>query len=240
MLGLFGSLALTFATSVAATENRLVFSALSHEWLRAVGKLQVPGQRPLNGRTAHYIEDCSATLVAQPGSSSANTLVTAWHCLEWHGDLSRPILFLVTSASGETMQREAYRLQDGGGMHADWAILRLQESIPATAVASLTIHPQAADPEQPVLMAGFSKDPGIGNGGRTLTFDPHCAITNHGGDVTDTNCTAFKGASGGAVVQLSGSGKPQVCGVISQGNGEGRSTYIPVDGFRNALNSYLR
>jgi hypothetical protein len=51
---------------------------------------------------------------------------------------------------------------------------------------------------------------------------------------------AHKGASGGAVIQLSDSAEPLMCGVISQGNGLGRSTFVPVSGFRNAINLYLK
>jgi hypothetical protein len=30
-----------------------------------------------------------------------------------------------------------------------------------------------------------------------------------------------------------------VCGVVSEGNGKGRSTFVAVSSFRNALNIYL-
>jgi hypothetical protein len=79
----------------------------------------------------------------------------------------------------------------------------------------------------------------MGDGGLALTFDADCAITAQDRALGDTDCSAFKGASGGAVVQLSQTGEPRVCGVISQGNGEGRSTYVPVSSFRSALNLYL-
>ena len=32
-------------------------------------------------------------LVGRPGTARADILVTAWHCLEFYHDLSRPILF---------------------------------------------------------------------------------------------------------------------------------------------------
>ena len=35
----------TWAIAAGATDSREVFSGESHAWLRAVGKLQVPGQR---------------------------------------------------------------------------------------------------------------------------------------------------------------------------------------------------
>jgi hypothetical protein len=225
--------------AAGAADSRQVFSGETHDWLSAVGKLQVPGQRYREGRKAHFIEDCSATLVTRHGRSHADTIITAWHCLEWYDDLSKSITFTVMSISGEPLRREAYRLKDGGGMHADWAILRLHNALQDGQVAALVVHPQAADPRQPVTMAGFSKDDGIGDGGLALTFDPGCAITAQDRNVGDTNCTAFKGASGGAVVQLSDAGEPRMCGVISQGNGEGRSTFVPVSSFRSSLNLYL-
>ncbi len=227
------------ATVAGATDARQVLSGKSHGWLRAVGKLEVPGQRYRDGRQSHYVEACSGTLVARPGRSEADIVITAWHCLEWYGDLSRPITFTVFTVSGEPLQREAYRLQDGGGMHADWAILRLQQAVPREQAPSLPIHERAANPELPVTMAGFSGDDGIGDSGDTLTFDPQCAITAQDTALGDTNCTAFKGASGGAVIQLSATGEARVCGVISQGNSEGRSTFVPVSSFRTALHYYL-
>jgi Trypsin-like peptidase domain len=229
-----------WSIAAEATDPREVFSRDSPAWLLAVGKLQVPGQRYSDGHASHHTEDCSATLVTRPGRKRADTIITAWHCLEWYGDLSKPIVFTLVSLSGETLRHEAYRLGDGGGMHADWAILRLRSTVPETDVAALQIHPQVPDHELPVTMAGFSGDPGKGKDGMVLTFDPNCAITAQDRNLGDTNCMAFKGASGGAVVQLSSAGEPRMCGVISQGNGEGRSTFVPVSTFRNALELYLK
>ncbi|MCB1690198.1 MAG: trypsin-like peptidase domain-containing protein [Halioglobus sp.] len=232
-------IAVVWSMLAGASDARQVFSGATHGWLRAVGKLQVPGQRYHEGRRSHYLEDCSATLVARAGRSHADIIITAWHCLEWYGDLSRPITFTVVDTSGEPLHREAYRLADGGGMHADWAILRLDNALQRSQVAALAIHAEAADPGQPIIMAGFSKDDGVGELGMALTFDPACAITAQGREMGDTDCTAFKGASGGAVVQLSENGEPRICGVISQGNGEGRSTFVPVGRFRSALNRHM-
>jgi hypothetical protein len=239
ILLLSGLAMMSWAVTAQAADSRLAFSGERHAWLRAVGKLQVPGQRYRDKRLLHYLEDCSATLVALPGRSQADTIVTAWHCLELYSDLSKPIIFTVETVSGESLQREAYRLEDGGGMHADWAILRLRRAVPAQQVAALLIHPKAADPDRSVTMAGYSRDSGIGDNGQILTFDPACTITAQERDLGDTDCTAFKGASGGAVIQLSSAGEPLVCGVISEGNGEGRSTFVPVSGFKNAINLYL-
>lgn len=228
-----------WSLTAGAADARQVFSGDTHGWLRAVGKLQVPGQRYREGRRSHYVEDCSATLVSRPGRSTADTIITAWHCLEWYSDLSKPIIFTAVSIAGEPLQREAYRLKDGGGMHADWAILRLRNTVPNTQIAALLVHPAMADLSRPVTMAGFSKDDGLGAGGLALTFDADCNIKAQKKSFGDTDCTAFKGASGGAVIQLSEAGEPRVCGVISQGNGSGRSTFVPVSGFRSALRRHV-
>jgi hypothetical protein len=221
-------------------DNRRAFTGEVMPWLRAVGRLQVPGQRYRDGRTTHYLEDCSATLVALPGRAEADTVLTAWHCLELYKDLSRPIVYTAQTASGDQLEREARRLADGGGMHADWAILRLERAVPARQLAALHPHPERVDPGRPVTMAGYSRDGAVSQRGRVLSFDAGCAITGERAGMAETDCTAFKGASGGAVVQLSATGEPLLCGVISQGDGAGRSTYAPVQDFRNELIRFLR
>jgi len=230
---------LACAALAGAADTRQVYSGQTHYWLRAVGKLQVPGQRYRDGDTAHHTENCSATLVALPGRAQADTIITAWHCLEMYRDLSQPITLTLWDTSGRPLQREVYRLQDGGGMQADWAILRLQVPVPVEQVAGLPILSAPADPARPVIMAGFSGDNGIGAAGKVLTFDADCAITQQDENIGDTDCTAFKGASGGAVIQVSNAGEPFLCGVISQGNGEGRSTFVPLSGFRHSIDRHL-
>ena len=235
-----GAVSLTATAGPAAPDARQVYSSDSPDWLRAVGKLQVPGDKYHNGRRSHHREDCSATLVARPASTRADTIITAWHCLEFYHDLSKPITFTLLSLPGGMIASEAYRLADGGGMHADWAILRLYKAVPVKQVAALRIHPERADPGRPITMAGYSRDSGMGNKGQHLTFDPACTITHQTNVISDSNCTAHKGSSGGAVIQVSTEGEPRVCGVISQGDGIGLSTFVPISGFRNAINLHLR
>jgi hypothetical protein len=220
-------------------EARQAFGPASPPWLRAVGRLQVPASRYSDGRTRHHVEDCSATLVARAGDHSANTLVTAWHCLEYYRDLSRPISFTARDTQGELLSREAYRLADGGGMHGDWAILRLYQPIAQKQVAALSIHPQHADPSRPITMAGYSRDSGLGAGGERLTYDVGCRITAQARDGNDSDCLAYKGASGGAVIQITASGQPLYAGVISRGDSAGVSVYVPVMRFRSALRQHL-
>ena len=233
-------LALLSSTSpIHADDNRQVYSSRHQPWLQAVGKLRVPGQRHEQGRTKHYVEDCSATLVASSGSKQADIIVTAWHCLEYYRDLSRPIIFSTRTGSGEPLYREARRLGDGGGMHADWAALALAKAIPVDQVPHLTVIEDQPNKDHPVLMAGYSRDTGLGKHGTVLTFDPACAIVRQHLSWGLTNCSAYKGSSGGAVIQLRPGGSASVIGVISQGDGEGTSTYVPAANFRSEITRYL-
>lgn len=235
LLGSGGALAET----VSANDSRQVYSGQAPTWLQAVGKLDVPGSTYSEGRRSHLREDCSATLISTVPGRPANTIITAWHCLANYNDLSKPITFTLLPGEPDTQVREAYRLSDGGGMHADWAILRLYRPISAASTTTLAIDPGRADPARAISMAGYSKDPGVGDYGNRLSFDPACLITEQAAKASTSNCLAHKGASGGAVVQLSVSGLPRLSGVISQGDGVGVSTYVPVAAFRNAINRHL-
>jgi hypothetical protein len=233
-------LAITVAAGDASGDPRQAYSDDSPGWLRAVGRLSVPGSRIDDGRRSHRLEDCSATLVAPEASDRADTIVTAWHCLEYYNDLSRPITFTLLPGRRGELTREAYRLGDGGGMHADWAILRLYRPVPAEAVAPLSVAVDSVDLALPVIMAGYSRDDGLGEGGRRLTFDPACRITVQTPARSDTDCRAHKGASGGAVIQVSREGVPHFSGVISSGDGESTSIFVPVTLFQAALRQALR
>lgn len=221
------------ASPPGIVDNRVVYSDAAPDWLAAVGKLRVPGSRYREGRRSHLQEDCSATLVSRGRGKKADTIVTAWHCLAFYNDLSKPITFTLLPGRDQSVVREAYRLADGGGMHADWAVLRLYQ--PIVTELALAIHPGRADPARPVSMAGYSRDTAKGDGGKALTFDPSCFITQQAARVSDSNCTAYRGASGGAVVQLSPRGKAQLTGVISQGDSAGLSLFVPVAIFRSAI-----
>ncbi len=212
----------------------------SPPWLRAVGKLHVPGVKFERGHQLNHREDCSATLVAKAGSDdSANVIVTAWHCLEFYRDLSKAIRFTLLYGSDESFTTQAYRVVDGGGMHADWAILRLQQAVPSDTIRALKVHPEKADVLRPIVMAGYSKN----SQGNQLSYDADCSILlppNAGEKGHASNCSARKGASGGAVVQLSSQGEPLLAGVISQGDGGEFTVFVPVADFRWALHASLR
>ena len=222
-----------------SVDSREAYSNASPAWLRAVGKLHVPGSRYRAGRRMHLQENCSATLVARDTQGRADTIITAWHCLADYNDLSKPITFTLLPDLPGAMERQAYRLADGGGMHADWAILRLYQPVAAHEVQALAVHQGRARIGREISMAGYSRDSQLGADGARLTFDPKCRITAHATTASHSDCFAHKGASGGAVVQFSTAGLVQFSGVISQGNGAGFSTFVPVASFRSALALHL-
>ena len=235
-----------FAVYQAEADSQQVYNNTSPLWLRAIGKLHVPGIKYEEGYQLNHREDCSATLIATngeafsaPNKSSANTIVTAWHCLESYRDLSKSIIFTLFYGTHDSISFEAIRLADGGGMHADWAVLRLLKSVDNSLVSGLKVHPERADRLQSVIMAGYSQN----SPGERLTYDPDCQITlqtSPGIGPSESNCKASKGASGGAVVQLSANGDPLLAGVISQGDGEELSIFVPVKDFRSAIQANLR
>ncbi len=223
----------------AQAEQRQAYDRQSPGWLQAVGKLNVPGVQYKNGYSQHQLENCSGTLVAPRNSHDADTVVTAWHCLEYYRDLSKPITFTLTPENGAVLTREAYRVADGGSMYADWAVLKLSESVSTGEVPALEVHPERADMQRPVTMAGYSGDSGVGADGAVLTYHASCNITRQTSAHSVSDCSAYKGASGGAVIQLSTEGRAQLSGVISQGNSETVSIYVPVSGFRRPLSQHL-
>ena len=205
-------------------EPRQAYHGDAPQWLRAVGKLHVPGVTYRDGYSRHQQENCSGTLVSSAGSDRADTIITAWHCLEFYRDLSRPITFTMLLADGERIAREAHRLADGGGMYADWAVLRLKRAVDVAEVPALVPHPH---------------HPGLGRHGEALTFHAGCRITRQQRGESESDCSAYKGASGGAVVQVSATGEAYFSGVISRGDGERVSLFVPVSGFRGPLNRFL-
>jgi len=218
-------------------EDRVVYSEQSPAWLRTVGRLDVPGYKIEDGRRVHHRENCTATLLGS--SAAARHILTAWHCLEYYRDLSMVITFSLPHLSSEPVVRQARRLVDGGSMAADWAILELEESVKFNPGIALTIDATIDDRDSELVMAGYSRDAGLGRSGEALTYDQNCRSLAHSRGYTLTDCRAFKGASGGPVVHYSDAGVPYLAGVISEGNGEDTSTYVPLARFRSSLKRYL-
>ncbi len=216
----------------------------SAAWLYSIGQLQVPTRKWTEGEFQHSWETCSASLTGPSHKRGRYLILTAWHCLEYYTDLSRPIRFVLQTSSGESAHRHARVVADGGGMRSDWAVLSLDQPIATPTISIPIITPKGKAlieaPQSRVTLAGFSRDSGLGENGKKLTFQSNCRVT--GGFEPDValNCRAHKGASGGAAIVVQTSGDVEtayLAGVISQGNGSDTSVVVGSEEFFSALQS---
>ena len=235
----FLTVLLAFLTCQLQADDQVTLDATGPQWMQAIGKLRVPGSQWREGRTIYQVEDCSATLIARRASLHSSTILTAWHCLEFYNDLSKPITFTLSAGGRQSIEREAYPVASGGSMTQDWALLRLDKPVSADRIPGLPVITQPADQAQDIVMAGYSRDEAVDQGTQQLTYDPACRVLEADAALASTDCFARKGASGGPVIQTQDL-MPAVYGVISQGDGEGFSTFIPARNFRAALRQHLR
>ncbi len=221
--------AITFATTFAiilapgavAQENSNKVPAFT-----AVGRLLVPAVRYEEGYPRHYDEHCSATLVAPDTSRASKLLVSAWHCLEDYRDLSRPLLFQRGNAPGHPVSV----VVTGGSMDSDWALLRLDK--PQADFQPL--RAASNSPPNTLIMAGFPNDMPREE---TAALVRHCELIGRDGRDLRSNCVLKKGASGGAVIAPDGAGT--FIGVISRGDSESQSIFVPVERFIDRIQPYF-
>lgn len=184
--------------------------------LQGVGQLLIPTVHFESGYRRHFNERCTATLVAPGRDSNSRLLLTAWHCLEYYRDLSRPILF--EHADGRRV--EARQRASGGSMRDDWALLELREALPG----AIPLLPVEVSPGTAVIMAGFSRQQGKES--PPLTLDRHCRVTSREGEDLGTDCHARRGASGGPV--FSAVVPRRYLGIVSRGDSAALSIFVPV------------
>jgi len=200
-----------------------VYDDADPPWLAAVGRLSVPGHRfDETGEKLHHREDCSATLIAP------NLILSAWHCLEHYRDLSREITFTLPH-SGATVVRTARRVASGGGMRADWALLRLDSGVLSVQPARVAAEFAPAKGAE-IGLAGYS-----GGLSAPLKWRADCRVTAVEAHRVGVDCPARKGASGGPVFK-----DGLVLGVVSAGDGETITYYAPSTLFDATLRRHRR
>ena len=223
---LLSLLLLLLEPEIGSSEPRRQISATSPAVLMSVGRLLVPGRRFEEGHQRHCRESCSATLLASADDKPASLILTAWHCLEHHTDLTDDITFAIRSISGASLRRLAKPMSSGGGMRADWALMRLQEPIPVAMARGATLSRGGLpEPDSAVIMAGYSRDSGLGGAGKVLTFHRDCRVLAHSDNDIATDCLAYRGASGGAVFSAN---NDRLLGVISRGDSRESSIFVPL------------
>ena len=219
---LFTTALLLALTAATGASERAAFDDSAPQILRAVGKLSVPGHDRVDGRRRQRDENCSASLVAP------DTILTAWHCLEYYRDLSRDPVFSLPHVPGQPPVA-AYSASDGGGMGADWAVLKLYR--PIRSVPPLPVG-RFNDDTGNLLLAGYARDEGLGAGGSHLTWQADCRLVQAARPMTD--CVTYKGASGGPVLAAG-----RIVGVISEGDSRERTFFVPTTVFFNRLRVFL-
>lgn len=134
-------------------------------------------------------------------------------------------------------------------MTSDWALLQIDEAISGAALLATADEP----PADQLRMAGYprSATTAATNGKavtgelddtptqlRMLEVSPPCRILGSLGRDPRSDCVLRKGASGGAVFSLDP--RARYLGVISQGDQQSQSIFVPVARFRNRITPYLR
>lgn len=191
----------------------------AQRWQHAILPLSVPVERRQHQQRRALIEDCSATVIA----TRPVRLLSAWHCFDGYNDLTKPPL--VTTPAGTMALR---LIASGGSMLADWALLEAASptvdaslsKLPSLAVAPLQDMPNAA-----VMMVGFSHVGGDQH--RQLRADMHCKANTLGSHWVRSDCLAYKGASGGPVMQKINNNW-RVVGVVSAKDDSGTRLFTPV------------
>lgn len=211
--------------NLPAEDKRQLLTANSPPFLYAIGKVSVPSEKILDDDKAHFIENCSGTLV---NIGKKQRVISAWHCIEHYENFGKAITFTIIDKNNIRQTRRLFIIDSGDSMAEDWLILGLEEPIQMPHSVDL-LHDNA---EAEFIAAGFSGDDLIGNHGERLTYETNCtpslaSISPH--QIT-LDCYAYKGASGGAIFS-----HDKLAGVISQGDNVGRISFVPVQRFIDVL-----
>ncbi len=175
-------------------------------WQSAILPLTVPVERLDQHHRRAMTDECSATVIA----THPARLLSAWHCFDGYNDLTKPPM--VMTSEGPMALR---LIASGGSMLADWALLAPADRYVDAALStypSLVVAPLRSMPNAAVVMAGFSHV--SGDQQRQLRADMHCQASRADRHWVRSDCIAYKGASGGPVLQRMGS-EWRVVGVIS-------------------------
>ncbi len=193
-------------------DTRKLVTNASPPWTSSIGRIIVPTKLEFITHKKYKTDfkKCSASLVNLDGYESSKVIVTASHCLSEYKQEAGDIRFIIKNSKNERIQRFATIYKDSHFNEkklktaSDYAILILDEKISTKEVTPLKITPKSflklknGYKYSFASLAGFSSD--IGEYGAKLTFDPKCELNPYNNLFAHSNCSGFKGASGGPVV----------------------------------------
>lgn len=180
-----------------ATDSREVFSENSPEFLESYGKIFVNGAQRCTGNIVTHNEDADSYYVT-----------TAAHCFRNNEEDNARITIEFTKRDGTIVRRNlsTHKINKKN----DYAIMELDAPIKNSNIKPLVVADYNYDeimitdydtvnPYQ-ITYAGYSSDKFKGDEGRHLTYDQKCKFLPGQKDwVTNTDCVAYPGASGGAL-----------------------------------------
>jgi tetratricopeptide (TPR) repeat protein len=194
-------------------DTRKVVTQNSPQWTKAIGRLVIPTKIKMATNSGYKVDikKCSATLVNFEELSSSKIIVTASHCLTEFDRKVGLLRFIIKSKDNKIIQKYATIYNDSHfdpklKEASDFAILILSSPISKQEVESINVDKRSFDnlqndyPYYFASLAGFSSD--IGDFGSKLTYDPKCEILYYNKLYGKSNCSGFKGASGGPVVLI--------------------------------------
>jgi len=192
-------------------DTRKVVDQNSPLWTKAIGRLIVPTKINRGPKKSYSIniKKCSATLVNFERFNSSKVIVTASHCLSEFDKSVGLLRFLIKSKEDTIIEKYVTIYKDSNYNHnlkttSDYAILILNSPISRKDVEPVIIDKRSFSKLKKEYkyhfgsLAGFSSD--IGDYGSALTYDPKCEINYYNKFYGKSNCSGYKGASGGPVI----------------------------------------
>ena len=212
-------------------DTRKMVTDSSPSWTKAIGRLITPTKLKFitKRRYRTKYKKCSASLINIDNLNYSRVIVTASHCLQGYKKDSGNLRFIIKNSSGDMIQKIAKVYKDSHynskklKTNTDYAILILDSGISSYDVNPFIINKksftalQKSSKKSYASLAGFSGD--IGEFGAKLTYDPRCKLRYYNATYGASNCTGFKGASGGPIVLTTTSYKGDIkynfVGVVS-------------------------
>ena len=193
-------------------DTRQIVNGKSPSWTKAIGRLIIPTKLEFitKKRYKTNYKKCSASLINIENLNYSKIIVTASHCLTDYKKSTGDLRFIIKNRSGNMIQKTAFIYKDSNynskklKTNSDYAILILNSGISSEEVNPFIVNKKSFTQLQKnskksfASLAGFSGD--IGEFGARLTYDPKCKLTYYSDIYGASNCSGFKGASGGPVV----------------------------------------
>ncbi len=196
-------------------DTRKIVSSKSPEWTQSIGRLIIPTKFEFIDKKRYKTnyKKCSASLVNIDSLTNTKVIITASHCLSKYKQKAGNLKFIIKAKNNKMIHRRATVIVDSHYNNkklntiSDYAILILDKSISSAEVKPFYIEAidfstiEKAYKYSFASLAGFSSD--IGDYGAKLTYDPNCKLKYYSKTYGASDCSGFKGASGGPVVVTS-------------------------------------